>query len=113
MICGFILISLPAFAAGYSTVVEDLPLMPSMMEHAEEAVVFDKPAGRIVETAAETASSSEDIQKFYYETLPPLGWKNISPLRFSRDNEKLYISIERKGEMNLVHFSITPVNEGK
>ena len=52
IISGFILLaSLPAVAASsYSTIIEDLPLMPGMVEKTDDAVIFDKPGGRIVET---------------------------------------------------------------
>lgn len=110
-----LLVSLPAFAiqTNYSGIIEDLPLMPGMVEKSAEAVIFDKPGGRIVETEAEAQSSREDISRFYAATLPPLGWKVLSPSEFIRDNEKLKLDFEKEHETTTVHFTLTPENEGK
>ena len=110
-----VLISLPAFAmgTGYSAVIEDLPLMSGMVEKADDAIVFDKPGGRIIETNIETPASPSEIEKFYAEALPSLGWKDLSPEGFIREDETLNISIEQKGRIALVHFSLTPTSEGR
>lgn len=109
------LLSLPAFAlqTGYSGIIEDLPLMPGMVERSDEAVVFDKPGGRIVETQANSYASAADIERFYAGTLPPLGWKTLSSSEFSRDNERLKLRIEQKENNSVVYFTLTPDSEGK
>jgi hypothetical protein len=109
-----LLLNVSALAAetAYSGVIEDLPLMTGMTEKAADAVIFDKPGGRIVETEAETSSPMEEIERFYTETLPPLGWKKLAPTSFVRDNEKLVLSLERKGTIILVHFTLTPAAKG-
>jgi hypothetical protein len=110
----FLLINLPAAAeTGYSSVIEDLPLMTGMVERPEDTVVFDKPAGRIIEINATAVAMPEAIEKFYDETLPPLGWKTAGPLKFIRENETLKISIEQMEGGSLVHFSLTPGSKGK
>ncbi len=110
-----LLASLPAVAAqtGYSSIIDDLPLMKEMTEKPDDTVVFDKPAGRIIEITAETSAAMPEIRKFYDDTLPPLGWKMSAPLKFIRDNEMLKIRIEQTEETTLVHFTLTPHSEGK
>lgn len=110
-----LLMSLSALAAEaiYSTVIEDLPLMPGMTEKADDAVVFDKPAGRILETTAEIAATPEEIKAFYAETLPSLGWQAHAGSAFVREDETLQLDIEKIGDATLVHFSLTPHHKGE
>jgi hypothetical protein len=105
-----LLIAPPALAAQavYSMVIEDLPLMPGMVEKADEAVVFDDPSGRIVETSAETSAAPTEIKKFYAGTLPPLGWQPSSSSGFIREDEKLNLDIEKKNGKTTVRFTLTP-----
>lgn len=106
----FLLLPLSAWAGEtlYSAVIEDLPLMQGMTEHEDDAVVFDAPAGRIVETFASASFAPRDIVSFYDRSLPPLGWQKMSAAQYVRDGETLKITFE--GD-SLVHFSLTP--EGK
>jgi len=110
-----LLTSLPALAApaAYSSVIEDLPLMPGMVEKTDEAVVFDKPGGRIVETSAEITAAALEIENFYRQTLPSLGWKALPSAGFVREEERLTLSIEKRGDAALVHFNLKPDHEGK
>ncbi len=110
------LAGMPVFAAQtvYSTIIEDLPLMPGMVERTNDAIVFDKPGGRIVETSAAISASAADIKKFYDETLPPLGWKVTGNwTTFTREGETLKLSLEKQDDAILVHFSLNPHHEGK
>ena len=104
------LIAPPALAApaAYSTVIEDLPLMPGMVEKTADAVVFDKPGGRIVETVAESRASETEIRGFYAETLPSLGWEALSPSAYGRDDEALTLDIAQKNGLVTIHFNLTP-----
>ncbi|MBI3441556.1 MAG: hypothetical protein HY052_07120 [Proteobacteria bacterium] len=116
MIGGFLLLlNLPALAAeaGYSSVIEDLPLMPGMVEKADDAVVFDKPGGRIIETISEIAATPAEINKFYTDTLPPLGWEPLPHSVFVRENESLQLNMEKKGKVTIVHFNLAPSSKGK
>ena len=100
----------PARAADvtYSTVIEDLPLMSGMIEKTDEAVIFDKPAGRIVETNVETNASIGEVSQFYSETLPSLGWARTNVGSFIRGDETLIVRIEKTSTKTIVHFSLAP-----
>lgn len=114
-VCGlFFLISFSAFAGqvGYSGVIDDLPLMPGMIEKMEDSIVFDAPGGRIVEIGAETKANVAAVSEFYADALPALGWEPISSSGFIRDNEILKISSERKENITVVHFSLAPFSGG-
>jgi hypothetical protein len=100
----------PAFAekTSYSAAIDDLPLMAGMREIADDAVIFDEPGGRIVETTVVTAWPEEKVKAFYAQVLPPLGWQPAGPEQFRRDDEKLAIAFQATSGENRVRFSITP-----
>ncbi len=102
-------LSFPALAAEFSSVVEDLPLMPGMTELKDSAVIFDKPGGRIVETAAATAAKPDDVRAFYATALPPLGWTAAKADTYTRNGETLTVTPGDK----TVQFKITPSLKGQ
>lgn len=116
-----LLLSIPAFAGtaysavntAYSFVIEDLPLMNGMTELPEDAVTFDQPGGRILETTAVTAENPAAVRGFYAGALPSLGWQPQGATAFVRNNEKLQLDIDSKGGKTAAHFTITPLTQGK
>ena len=86
-----------AFVSG----IEDLPLMPGLVEVDETTMVFDTPGGRIVEALASGPVSYDQVVSFYAATLPQLGWSAAGGTRFRREGETLEL-----------HFSDTPVVAG-
>jgi hypothetical protein len=76
-------------ADGFLSVIEDLPLAPGLAEIPGEAVVFDSPAGRIVETMARGEATAVSVAAFYRETLPQLGWQAVGETAFRREGEHL------------------------
>jgi len=102
------LISFSAYAADYSSIIEDLPLMQNMQELTDDSVSFDKPAGRIVQLTTITSASIPEISKFYKQSLPPLGWEQKSKNTFARENEVMKIEIKNSGSKNYVTFTIQP-----
>ena len=89
--------------------LNDIPLMPGLYELEQETAVFDKPEGRIVESAAasETQTPSK-IKGFYESTLPQLGWVRSGPDSFVRDGEKLTLTVQPRGNIQVLHFSLRP-----
>jgi len=105
-VLALLLLYTPAFA-GYSTVLEDLPLMWDMKERPQDTVVFDKTGGRIMEFAVETRAGEAEVQAFYKNALPPLGWVEFAGGVYKREGEVLKITVDGY----VVHFSITPEEE--
>lgn len=71
--------------------LDDLPLMGGLNGRADEAVVFEAPAGRIVEAWADGAVAREAVRDFYRRTLPQLGWRETGADRYRRESETLQI----------------------
>lgn len=114
ILMALLLMAAPARAAGtaYSTVIEDLPLMQGMQEKADEAVIFDQPGGRILETQTIVAAPPSAVTDFYAAALPSLGWQATSATTYTRDKETLTLAVERTGGLTAAHFTLTPT-EGK
>lgn len=89
--------------------LNDVPLMPGLYEMADEAVMFDKPEGRIAESAAYSQSLDRDaIRDFYRNTLPQLGWRHIGRDAFVRQDERLRMRVETEDDYRIVHFMVEP-----
>ncbi len=93
---------------GFVGGVEDLPLMAGLDEVAEAGMVFDKPAGRIVEAFAVGQVEARAVRAFYAAALPQLGWTQVGAGTFVREGESLIIDIEGDGATLTVRFSIAP-----
>ncbi|MBY0432118.1 MAG: hypothetical protein K2Q10_13025 [Rhodospirillales bacterium] len=88
---------------------EDLPLMPGLAEKSGSALLFDTPAGRVVEATAEGKTSVDRVYAFYRDTLPQLGWARIDDRTYRRENEVLTLdALPGKGGRMVVHFAILP-----
>ena len=77
-------------AAVFISTIEDLPLMPGLIEE-EGGMVFDSARGRIVEAYATGPVSEGAVIAFYAETLPKLGWRPDGPGVFRREREILKV----------------------
>ena len=108
----------PAGAEGFSTVIEDLPIMDGMTERTDLTLVFDTPEGRIVETTLETAAGVETVLSYYRRTLTQLGWQPVgtSERLYIREKETLSLDVRKNpaaeaygaGNAVTVSFKISP-----
>lgn len=108
----------PVHAGGdddaFVTGIDGLPLMPGLVENAEEGMVFDTPAGRIVEAYASGSVARERVIEFYASTLPQLGWRRDSETAFSREDELLSLELNAGQTQQsppptvTVRFSLSP-----
>jgi hypothetical protein len=106
----FVTAPLLAHAGGFVPGTEDLPLMPGLEPVAGSAVVFDKPEGRIVESAADGAVTRYAVTRFYVQTLPQLGWQHVAgtAAAWTRGSERLTLDFQgRDGDLT-VGFMIAP-----
>ncbi len=93
----------------FLSALQDIPLMPGMTEMKEEALVFDKPSGRIAESAALAQGIEvEEISRFYNLTLPQLGWLKTGEGAYVRQDEELRISVASAEGCILVRFMLIP-----
>lgn len=94
----------------FSSAIDDLPLMEGLNEAEGGTMVFDSSSGRIVESLTSGQVSRSRVIQFYSETLPQLGWFEISPGHFERENEILKIEFSTPSvEMTLnVLFMLSP-----
>lgn len=89
--------------------LNDIPLMPGLEELPDHTLIFDKPGGRIIESAMVAQDlDRESIESFYNQTLPQLGWVRIARNSFIRRNEKLYLSVEEEEEYSILFLRIEP-----
>ena len=95
-------------AAAFMAGVADLPLMPGLAEVPDAGVVFDKPAGRIVEAYAEGAVSRAAVTAFYIRTLPNLGWRAKAEALFQREGELLRLGFMGDDGALVVRFTLQP-----
>ncbi len=93
---------------GYVSQVEDLPLMPGLSEIADAGLVFDVPAGRIVEVYAQGPVARKTVLAFYRRALPPLGWRAAGAVAFQREGENLKLDFLDGGNALIVRFTLTP-----
>lgn len=112
-----------AVAGGADTVyladIADLPLAPGLTEQMDEALVFDKPDGRIIEATARGAVTRGSVTGFYRDVLPALGWRlagqteggRSMELMFDREDERITITAEDDPERDsliTVRFELSP-----
>ena len=91
--------------------IEDLPLMPGLVEDAGSGVVFDTAAGRIAEAFASGPVSKDAVLDFYRQTLPQLGWRALGGGVFSREREVLKVEFPGPGGTGsslTVRFALSP-----
>lgn len=98
-----------AAAPGYLRYLPDVPLMDKMTELPDQALIFDKGEGRVIESAVLAGALSEkEVLDFYNRSLPALGWKSAGPQRFLRNEDQLIVKWEKVGDGAVVRFSVSP-----
>lgn len=115
LVAGLLALALGRAAAAdeFVRAISDLPLMPGLADRTGDAVVFDKPTGRIVEATAAGPVDPDAVVGFYGGTLPQLGWQPavLDPRRatFLREDEMLSITVDAgPGGGAVVQFSLSP-----
>ena len=88
--------------------IPDLPLMPGLKALPDSGLVFDKPAGRIVEAFAEGSMTLQSVLAFYDSTLPQLGWQRDSLGDYLREGERLKLNLSQDARGVTVHFRLLP-----
>ncbi len=86
----------------------DLPLAPGLTELVDQALIYDKPGGRIVESYAAGRGNPDLVAVFYRNSLPQLGWRRTAPGTYVREGETLKITTQSDGEALTVRFFLSP-----
>ena len=97
-----------AAADGFLSGFEDVPLMPGLTTDEEAGLVFDSPAGRIVETYTVGEVAWADVISFYTASLRSLGWRMEGEGRFIRESEELQIDRFGADGALTVRFTLAP-----
>ena len=79
--------------ARFLSVMEEMPLMPGLVEVTDAAVSFDGPSGRIVEAFVAGGVQADAVRAFYAATLPQLGWARQTNGEYRRDSEILRLEV--------------------
>ena len=95
-------------AQTYAARIEDLPLMPGLVEQDGAGLVFDKPEGRIVEAVASGTGTPQAVADYYAKVLPQLGWQRRTDGSYTRENERLAIAARTDGPRVTVQFTLSP-----
>lgn len=100
--------TVPAGAAEFFELLDDVPVMPGLDPVADAGTEFDTPSGRIVEAYAIGAASRSGVLKFYRGTLPQLGWQVGAGDAFRREDEALRIDFFGPDGELTVRFTVAP-----
>jgi hypothetical protein len=93
---------------GFLSRLEDLPLVPGLLEDTRAGLSFDTADGRIVEAFAHGKVTESQVLDFYRETLPQLGWTPESPTQYRRGGERLRIALTPDAQGLVVRYSLSP-----
>jgi hypothetical protein len=89
--------------------LNDIPVMQGMEELPDHTLIFDKPGGRIIESAMVAQNlDRETIESFYDRTLPQLGWIRTDRQTYIRRNEKLSMTIEEEDNYRILFLRVEP-----
>ena len=87
----------------------DVPVMPGLEEVKDQAMLFDKPDGRIASVVAASKSlNAGEISRFYDESLPQLGWKKTAQNQYVRGKDRLVMDLSKSPPLTVVHFTLSP-----
>lgn len=108
-------LSFPAKAAesvagpAFFEALYDVPVMPGLEEIPDQAMLFDKPGGRIASVVAGSKTvDAAQVSRFYAESLPQLGWKKTAENQYVRGDDKLVVDITKRPPLTVVHFTLSP-----
>jgi hypothetical protein len=97
-------------ADAYFEALYDVPIMAGLEEIKEQAMLFDKPGGRIASVVAVSKTvNTKDIQGFYDLSLPQLGWKKTAENQYVRGEDRLVLELVRRPPVTIVHFTLSPL----
>lgn len=98
-------------AEAFFEALYDVPVMPGLEEVKEQAMLFDKPGGRIASVVAGSkVLKAEQILRFYAESLPQLGWRKMAENQYVRGEDRLVLELVKRPPLVVVHFTLSPLH---
>lgn len=89
--------------------LQDIPLMNGLVEITEDAIIFDKPEGDIVEAIAfMDTRTTEQVLNYYYEVLPAFGWSRVDRSTYFREAQTLTIEFDYIDQRPCVRIMVRP-----
>lgn len=93
----------------------DVPVAAGLLALPNQAVVFDKPGGRIAEVVAVFPAHGDHagaggVVQFYEQVLPALGWHLSGAQSYLRGQETLRYWFEEQGKETYFHILVEPAN---
>ena len=96
----------------FFSVIEDLPVMPQLIEDIDAAMSFETSAGRVAEVEAKGLIAVDKVGAYYNESLPQLGWKPKGNGNFRRGNELLAVEVKNTSSGTVkVLFHLKPASQ--
>ncbi len=94
--------------------MEDIPLMTGLKQIVNSNIAFGNEESRFLEVYLEGEKSTfKDVEKFYLNTMPQLGWKfngkQKQTLAFYRDGELMEVAREKSSPL-LVRITLRSEN---
>ena len=109
LLCAIGSVQAGAQATPFFEALYDVPVMNGLEEIKDQAMLFDKPDGRIASVVAVSERlDNKAVTDFYAQTLPELGWKKTAPNQYVRGKDHLALSVVRKGSLTIAHFALSP-----
>ena len=111
LIAAVFLLATPAMAekTRFFEALYAVPVMYGLEELPDQAMLFDKPDGRIASVVAASKTLSEtEIARFYGETLIQMGWKKAAQNQYVRGKDRLSMDVMKRPPLTLVHFTLEP-----
>jgi hypothetical protein len=89
-------------AALFSTFIDDLPIMPGLVEDVDGYVFDLDEGGRLAEARLAGEADAAVVRGFYAATLSQLGWRSSEsdPYVYHRDEERLIFLVEPRRARN-------------
>ncbi len=98
-----------ADSGDFFNTMPDVPLMQGLVEIPEQAVVFDKPDGRIIESyAALDGRTSAQVMAYYEAVLPQFGWRRVRKGHFERPAEGLVLEFQEIEGQDILRVMLYP-----
>jgi hypothetical protein len=102
--------------AAFFQTIPDMPLMQGLEELPDQTMIFEKPAGRIIDAAATVDDTlpAADVLAFYRDTLPQLGWTpapkdSAQGERFIRAGEEITLEVESHNGHRFLAIAVRPL----